>query len=177
MNPAQIHLLINHVPLFGVLAGFLLLAYGILRKNDEIKKMSYIVFGVSALITIPTFLTGHPAEEIVEDLPGVSEAIIEQHEEMAEIAAGFIYALGIAGILALFIKLPEKIQKAVPFVLLLLSLGTGGVIAQTAHLGGQIRHSEIREGSTKAGAEKEGEKSKEEGNEVEEKEENEKGEK
>ncbi len=38
-----------------------------------------------ALVTVPVYLSGEPAEEIVEDLAGVPHAFIEEHEEIAKV--------------------------------------------------------------------------------------------
>ena len=40
MNWAHMHLLINHIPVLGMVFGTLLLAYGLVKKNEEIKRVS-----------------------------------------------------------------------------------------------------------------------------------------
>ena len=99
-----------------------------------------------ALVAIPVFLTGEPAEESVENLPGVSEAIIGQHEEAAELAFWVMEALGVFSLFAFFIK-GEGGRKAVVGATFALSLATFGLMAYTGYLGGQIRHTEIRSGA------------------------------
>jgi hypothetical protein len=86
MNWAHVHLLLNHVPVIGVAFGFFLLLLGVVRKSDELKRASLVVFVVVGALAVPTYLTGEPAEKIVRDLPGVSRALIEQHEDAAMFA-------------------------------------------------------------------------------------------
>jgi hypothetical protein len=54
------------------------------RKSEEIKKMCLWVFVLGAVVALPVYLTGEPAEEVVEHLPGVAESFIESHEEMTQ---------------------------------------------------------------------------------------------
>jgi uncharacterized membrane protein len=147
MNGAEIHLLLNHVPVLWTGVGVLLLAAALVRKSEEIKKASLCVFIASALAAIPTYVTGEPAEEIVAHLPGVSESFIEAHEEAAEAAA---VALGILGVVSLAGLLGFRRAAPLPrwFAVgsLALAVVVGGLMARAAHLGGQIRHTEIRGG-------------------------------
>jgi len=106
-------------------------------------------FVVMALLTIPVFLTGEGAEEAVEHLPGVSENIIEEHQELAEIAIWLMGVLGILSLMGLYMNLKKmSYSQMVVTVALLVSLGTFGVFAKVGNLGGQIRHTEIRENAT-----------------------------
>lgn len=75
MNWAYIHLLLSHVPALGTVFGVLLLLFGLLRKSEELKRTNLGVFTLTALIALPTHLTGEPAEEVVERLPGVAESL------------------------------------------------------------------------------------------------------
>ena len=81
----------------------------------------------------------------MEDLQGVSEALIEEHEESAEVATtlAVISALVAAGALLLHLKNPTSITKTFPAVVIVSSL-TLLAMGKTAHEGGKIRHPEIR---------------------------------
>lgn len=148
MNAAQIHLALNHAPLFFSIIGGGILLLGMLKKNDSFKQLSYYFFVIAALIAIPVFLTGEGTEELVENLPGVTENAIEEHEEMAKISLLIISIAGAVSLIGLFLKRNTQLAKIVFFVVFILSLASFGTMAQTAHLGGLIRHSEIQSGST-----------------------------
>jgi len=147
MNAAHAHLMLNHVPVLGLAFGLGLLAFGVWRKNDVLKKTALTLFVIAAMVAVPVYLTGEPAEDLAKPLPGVSEAILEQHEETAVYAFAGMVAVGI---LALGGLLRFRAGKLVPasfaWVVLALSLVVSGVMAWTANLGGQVRHSEIRAG-------------------------------
>jgi len=144
MNASQIHLALTHVPLFFSIAGALILLYGFTRKLDQIKFLSLYFMIIAALLTIPVYLTGEGTEEVVEKLPGVSEGLIGEHEEMAMIGLIIIIITGIAALITLIIKKKTSLLNPALFLCAVLSFASFGVMAQTAHLGGQIRHSEIR---------------------------------
>ena len=73
--------------------------------------------------------------------------MIDSHEDMAGIAFGIILAAGIAAALSLLAQI-KKLSFArilIPLTMLL-SLAGFGFTAQTAHLGGLIRHQELQNG-------------------------------
>jgi uncharacterized membrane protein len=145
MNLAHVHLLLNHIPVLGTFFGLLLLIIAMVRKSEELKKASLGTFVVVALLAIPTYLTGDPAERIVKDLPGVSKPLIEQHDDAATASLTALSILGVASLAGLFFM--RQSRPSPPWfalVLLGLSIITAGMMAWTANLGGQIRHSEVR---------------------------------
>lgn len=171
MNTTHLHLLLNHFPIIGTLIGSGLLLWGIVRKQNNLKSAGAAVLFIMAVIAIPVYTTGEPAEESVEGLPGVSEAMIELHENAATIA---IWLLGITGLFSLAALIMDFRKKTaagfifmVSFVLAVISFGA---MARTGYYGGQIRHSEISNGTT-AGEAEQNEKSpvKEEGKKQKEK--------
>lgn len=148
MNAAHLHLLLNHIPVLGVIFGFFLLLAALWRGSEELKRASLVVFLLAALITIPTYLTGEPAEEIVEKLPGVAATFIEQHEESAKIALIGMEILGIVALGGLLFFRHRNAPAWLTGVILLLAMVVGGWMIRTANLGGKIHHPEIRDHSS-----------------------------
>jgi cytochrome bd-type quinol oxidase subunit 2 len=145
MNAAHIHLLLNHVPILGSIFGLLLLLYAMLKKSDEIKKVCYGVFVITALITIPVYLTGDGAARIVNDLPGVSKDIIRQHDDAATKTLFAVELLGVASLLGWWLTHKGKrLAGWLSVIVLVLALLSTGLSVWTGGLGGQIRHTEIR---------------------------------
>lgn len=144
MSTVHLHLLLNHVPVIGTIIGLCLLAYAALRKDEGLARASLGMFAILALVAIATFLTGEPAEEAVEGLAGVSESVVERHEEAALLST---IALGVLGALSLGILLRFRrrhLPRQAAVALLAAGLVPAGAMAWTANLGGQIRHTEIR---------------------------------
>lgn len=142
MSTVHIHLFINHAPFFGITFGLLLLIIAMWKNLEDFKKLGLLIMVVSSLLTVPTYFSGENSEESVEHLPGVSESIMEEHEDIAKIALGLSSLLGILSLASIFLK--DKNQKIALTSIIVLGLVTEGAIAKTANLGGQIRHSEIR---------------------------------
>lgn len=146
MDATHLHLMLNHFPIIGVIIGIGILVYGQYSKNEAIIKVALTTFIIMAILTIPVFLSGEEAEETVEQLAEVSESFIEEHEELAEKA---IWLMGLLGVISLvnfyvFIKKIPSVSK-ITIATLVVSLATFGLFAKVGDLGGEIRHTEIRE--------------------------------
>jgi uncharacterized membrane protein len=144
MNPAHLHLVLNHFPVVGLVFALAFLAWGVFRRNQSITKAGFAALVAVALLAIPAFLTGEPAEEIAEGLPGVAHSIIEQHENAAKAALVATLAAGIAALAGLWFSRGKAVGAWCSSSALLLSLVAAGLMAWTANLGGQVRHTEIR---------------------------------
>ena len=107
-NPAHLHLMLNHVPVLGTTFGLGLVGWALLRRSEELKRISLGIFIIVALLAIPAYLTGEPAEELVENLPGVSKSSIEQHEEAAQVAFAGVLIVGVAALGGLIFFRPDK---------------------------------------------------------------------
>jgi formate hydrogenlyase subunit 3/multisubunit Na+/H+ antiporter MnhD subunit len=151
MSAAHVHLLLNHIPILGTIFGLLVLGYGMLRRSDEIKKTSLGVFVITALLTIPVYLTGDGAAQIVNNLPGVSTAIIQQHDQAATITMVAIEILGAVSLLSLCLswRPRRELRSWMTLGVLILAMISSGLGAWTGAIGGQIRHTEVRAGFAK----------------------------
>ena len=151
MDLTHLHLMLNHLPVVGVIFGFLILAWGILRGYEEVKTVGLIVLVVTALAAVPVYLTGEPAEETVEHMAGVSEQVIELHEDSAVLSLVLAIATGVFALAVLIIKRFSSagFARFSMFAVLILSLVTGAFMTRTANLGGEIRHTEIRQTAQK----------------------------
>lgn len=144
MNQTHIHLLITHLPIFGSIFGGIVLAHGLWTKSDQTKIAAYNLFIISAIGAGIAYLTGEAAEETVENIQGITENMIEQHEDFAIFALVSLIVLGVASIGGLFLTLKKSsLTKTVALVILFISLISFGLVARTGYLGGQIRHTEI----------------------------------
>lgn len=145
MSSQHLHLLLNHVPVLVTIFSVIMLGVGLWLRNETLNRTALVGFIISALITIPVFLSGEGAEEAVEHLPGVTEALIERHEEAADLSFWIIEALGIGALAILGFSLKKReMQRSLLFVLLLVGIGSSVSVGYTANLGGEIRHTEIR---------------------------------
>lgn len=144
MSFTHLHLLLNHFPVIGAIIAIGLLAFAFARKNTAIAKASLGLFAILGAMSVLVFLTGEPAEEAIEKLPGFSEAITEKHEEAALVATIALATLGAfsLGVLAWFRR--REVPRWLTLGTLMLSLVSGTLMSYTAYLGGQVRHTELR---------------------------------
>lgn len=144
MDSTRVHLFITHLPVFGLFLGFLALTYGLIRKDRQVKIVSLSIVLVATIGAFIAFQTGEGAEETAEHIAGVSEDAIHEHEESAEFAIVFFYGVGILSMVALYLETKAKrYAKELSIAVLALSAVTFFLVAQTANLGGKIRHTEI----------------------------------
>lgn len=156
MDQTHLHLLTNHISLFGLVFGLIILAIGLFRKSQDLKLGATIIFLLAGLMIIPAYQTGEDAEDRVEKITGVNEHDIEEHEEAANWARVVTLALGAISLYALIRYRKDKtIPKGLSIAMLLVALFGFSVVARTAYLGGFIRHSEIHQDATTPPAESE----------------------
>jgi uncharacterized membrane protein len=147
MNPAHLHLLTTHIPVVGTFFGLFLLLFGCLRKSDELKRASLLVFLVAAIITLPAYLSGSPTAALLKRLViGVSMDAGDQHAEVAILGLSGSLVLGVVSLLGLIaFRKSARLPGAFVMLTLFLAVVSCALLAWTANLGAQIRHPEIHQ--------------------------------
>jgi hypothetical protein len=145
-QPEYIHVLLNPLPVYGLLIGLLGLVIGLLLKSRPAQITTLILVLISSASAWPVYEFGQQGYDRVlsmADEPG--EAWLDEHRERGEDLIWIFYAL--VGLSATAITAPIKWPKsslplAVAVILLgAVTLGSGGYIA---YAGGRIRHREFR---------------------------------
>src|SRR5690606_10804706 len=93
-NFAQIHLSLNHFPIVGIFFSIFALAWGMATRNYPTIRVGLSFIILSALLCIPVYLSGEPAEHQIEHLAGVSAEALEAHEDAALGAFVVVLATG-----------------------------------------------------------------------------------
>jgi uncharacterized membrane protein len=138
MNLAHVHLLLNHVPTIGFGFGIGLLVASIVRDSADLRRASYVVFFVVALVAIPTYLSGNAADFVLRTERELRQDVVTAHQNAAMLALIPMEIVGLVSWLALW-QSRRWHQPAV----LALSIVTFVLMARAANIGGQIRHPEI----------------------------------
>lgn len=144
MSLVHLHLMLNHVPVVGALFALLLFAAAIFLRETVTTRLALAFSAAIALVAVAVYFTGEPAEEAIEHLAGISERVIEQHEEAAELSTIAMGAFGALAFAALVIFRKRKMPRWVGAAGLAGTIVLTALMGWTANLGGQIRHSEIR---------------------------------
>ena len=151
MNPAHLHLLVNHIPVIGSMLALIALVISLFWKSEDFQKAALVMALVAGLSAIPAYFSGESAEEMVEDKPGVEEQLIEEHEEAAKIA-GIVAVL--SGVVAASGLLLHEKRQIISLVATVLFVATAGLMARAGNTGGHIMHPEIRDGSSQSPTER-----------------------
>jgi hypothetical protein len=147
MNFAHIHLILNHMPVIGIPGALLFLAIGLYQKNIGTQRTALFVLVGLAVLVLPVYFTGEPAEEVIEHLPGFAESFIEPHEDAAIFSLVLTLVTGVFAIVTLwFQKDPKKGSLLTKGTFAFGCLAVASLF-YTANLGGQVRHTELRPGA------------------------------
>src|SRR5690606_4042527 len=145
MNDAHYHLMVNHLPVAGLLIGILVLLAGLIFKNRAIKRTALGIFIFSTLASVAAFYTGEGAEEVVEDLAGLSETLIHTHEEYAELFYTLSLILGGLSLITFILEYRKvRFSRYLIILCLLTAMADGVLAAVVGASGGELRHTEIR---------------------------------
>jgi len=146
VNYEHLHLLLNHFPIIGSFIGLGLFLASFFGKNEDLRRASYIVFVGIALITIPAFMTGFAAQQMLKG-PGVAEALIRRHESSALLSLWFVEATGTFALIGLWQSQGTgRPSHGNVTAVLILSVLSVALIARTGYTAGEIRHPEVRTG-------------------------------
>lgn len=105
---------------------------------------SMIVIVISGACGLAAQLTGEPAEEIVEGLPGVSESLIGKHVDAGKIATIIASITTVLGMVMSFIvfRREGKNPMIAVAILFVATAATSAAMAWIGSTGGKIRLSE-----------------------------------
>jgi hypothetical protein len=147
LDPAHIHLLLNHIPLFASLGAALLVLIGLLRHSEDVLRVGLVLSVLVAPFGFGVKLTGEPAEHFIAGEPGIERRRVHEHEEAAEWATWAAIATAVPSLLALLaMKRRRGAARALAIATVVMATFTFVTMARTANLGGEIRHPEVRPG-------------------------------
>lgn len=144
MNAVHWHLVLNHIPILGTFFSLLILGYGSWIRSQDVIRVSLALMIISGIAVVPVYYSGHDAEEIAEEITGVTEEAIEHHEEAAKTS---YYITIVLAVVALGVMV-QSVRNNRLSVWTLIIVGILAVITfvsflRTANVGGLIRHPEI----------------------------------
>jgi len=143
MNAAHLHIILVHLPIVLIPTGAIMLTLSLLRRSSAGVSIALLLLVCTTVLAVPPFLLGEGAEEIVEDLPGISEDVIEEHEEAADIAFWLTIATGLLGAGSLAARrLGKPTSKSLALATVVVSYAASASLLYAAHQGGKIRHPE-----------------------------------
>ena len=143
MDATKLHLILNYYPAFATVIGTVLLAFGLFRGSERLKRASLKLFIVVAVFTLPVLITGEMAGGAGErngTYTGVTAQSLDRHKSLARAAFLAVEACGLAAIPGLLLigRGPSAVRWVMPLTLVVAIAATVAVLA-TVHLGRQVK--------------------------------------
>jgi hypothetical protein len=145
-QPEYIHVLLNPLPVYGLLIAWIGLIIALILKSRRAQLAALVLVLISSVSAWPVYEFGQQAYDRVLSMADEGgQRWLDEHKDRAEDLIWIFYALAILSAVA--ILAPMKWSKSsAPLVIVVLllgaaTLGTGGYIA---YAGGRIRHREFR---------------------------------
>lgn len=145
-DPAYRHILLNHLPITGLMISFAVLVTGAALRQSALLRVGLVLVALTAGSSGLVEMTGddaHPA--IFDRLDGDGRAWLDYHTELADTWLPVLYAN--AGLAALALGLgfarPQYLLSAALVVALMTVAGIG-TAAWIGEVGGKIKHPEFR---------------------------------
>src|SRR5262252_5621553 len=101
-NLEHIHLLLNHVPTIGSVVVLGLFVVAFIRRDEGLKLVGLEVLFAIALLTLPAYMTGVAAFTKLRGQPGISDAAIRLHQDVALYGFTWMEFAGFIGWVALW---------------------------------------------------------------------------
>jgi TRAP-type C4-dicarboxylate transport system permease large subunit len=145
MNWTHLHLALNHLPVLGVPFVVVLLVWGWVFRKREVVRVAVLWMVLVSVMAIAVKFTGDFAVDVDPKRFSEVRAYVDRHEESADQATTAVFLLGLAAAVALYLGRGERVLPTWAMaVLVALGIGTSGMYARSANLGGQINHPELR---------------------------------
>jgi hypothetical protein len=146
MSMTHLHIMINHLPLFGSAIAVVLVAWALAARSRDLTRAGLILTLVCGIGAYAAHWTGDGAEHQIEDLPWAQRELIHEHEEAADWALGLLVAAGAVSAVGLYRMRKEGTARQEATAVLVLVIFGFSATAKTALEGGKIRHEEVRPG-------------------------------
>jgi uncharacterized membrane protein len=144
---SHVHIILNHFPTVGFVFAIVFYVSALVMNNVVMKRASLVLFVICAILGVPTFVTGNASMWALTDPPvtGIAKAVINAHRDFALYSLFALAFTGVTSWIALWrYRHLGRFSERFLSVILLFSIITLGVLAETGHRGGQINHPEIR---------------------------------
>lgn len=145
-DPAYRHMLLNHVPIIGLLMAFVVLVTGLVVRQKTLVITGLVLVALTAGASLPVAQYGDAAYPAIYDtLDGTGQKWLDYHAELADTWLPLLYFNAGLALLALLLgRIRPRLQLWASMLVALVTLS--GVVAASlvARSGGKIQHPEFR---------------------------------
>lgn len=145
-HPEYVHVVINHVPIEGLMFAALGLFFAVCAKSRAARVVALLLVLLSAASVYPVYELGEAGYDLMQDkVDDDGEAWLDEHLERAKLAIFIYYA--VAALAAVSLVFEKKSSELAPKFAVLVLAGCGAAIGAggwVAYAGGKAVHHEFR---------------------------------
>ncbi len=148
LDMASVHVLINHLPIFGLAIVVLALGLGLLARNRPSQRIALVLIALIGYSTWFVIQSGHRGYDPVYTMSNPdAQGWLKVHADRVErVEFVFYLAALIAAAAALADRRFPKASRPLTWLALLAALASASAAGWISQAGGQVRHSEFRDG-------------------------------
>ena len=149
-KPEYIHVVLNHLPIYGTILAALALAISLILRSRAAQITAIILTLVAGTSAYPVFVTGQRAYKTIRNASDDAGADwLDEHMDRAEKTIDAFYLLAALPVAGLFVPIKWP-KSAFPLAVLTLvaAILCSGIAVYIAQPGGRVRHPEFRPSET-----------------------------
>ena len=145
-KPEYIHVVLNHLPIYGTILGALALAVSLALRSRAAQITALVITLIAGASAYPVLLTGQRAYKTIRAVSDDTSAEwLDEHMDRAEKTIGAFYFLALVAIAGLLVPIKwPKTSFPLAAVTLSVALICSGLAVYIAQAGGRVRHAEFR---------------------------------
>ena len=145
MTPVHAHLVLNHIPVVGLLFGLVFLIAGVRRSSEPTLRVALRIFVAIGFIAIPVAISGLVSASMLQGAAWMDANAVNKHQ-----LAGILTLVVLSG-LAVFSgvvlrassRKNSRMSARAKLAVSVLAAAALVMISWTSNLGGAIRHTEL----------------------------------
>lgn len=146
MTATHLHLLVVHLPVVGCPVALVLMLEAMRRRDDALLRLGWLFLIATATLGVIAYYSGPPAYQLLETELSPVKDRVEDHAVIARAAfVGLVVAAALAVQGWLQFLQEETPPRWLRWTIVVLTLLLCYLLAWSAHLGGALRHPEVRD--------------------------------
>ena len=149
-KPEYIHVVLNHLVIYGTILGALALAISLILRSRAAQISALIITLIAAGSAYPVLVSGQRAYKVVRNTSDhAGQEALDEHMDRAEKTISLFYLLALLSLAGLLVPIKwPKMAAPLTAAALVLALVCFGLSLYIAQEGGRIRHPEFRPANT-----------------------------
>jgi hypothetical protein len=147
MVPVEAHLVLNHVPVVGLIFGLVFFVAGLKRSSKPALLAGLRIFVVMGIVVLLVAGSGFVAANLLADAAWLDPDALSAHRQVGILTLVIFVALGgFSGVLLVVSRTTPVLPAWAMTTALALAIAGVGASLWAAYLGGALRHTELGRG-------------------------------